>query len=315
MDDIYSPCRYMVAVLAGGRGADRAESLAGGERMAAALADAGHMAELFDLTDAEVDSLPLGRFDCCLLAHCNDAGQEAPVQQQLDRLEVTYTGSNAAAARMAASKSATKTRLRQAGVPTSPHALVRAHQPDRQLAMHGLRLGWPLVIKPDRRGAGNVAFAENLDELRTCLDQRLRNSDTAWVLEPWIDGRELTVAVLGRRALPALETLSPRGMADFDPGRPTASEHDRFETGLPAEQMLSVEQTALATAEALGAIGLVSVKLMLDRACRLWVRGLNTTPSLAPSSLAMRAAERAGMSAVALSDWMIRDCLRKEARR
>jgi D-alanine-D-alanine ligase len=305
-----SPLR--VAVLMGGESAERMVSLASGQAVMAALAAAGHVVEPLDPASADLAMIDWYRFDVGFIALHGGAGEDGRVQSLLDSLGVCYTGSGSAASRLAMSKSAAKDRFAATGVPTVPHVVQRSsfHFP----ASNGInpvlrRLPLPVVVKPDRQGSSlGVGYAATAAELaeRIAVAQEF---DSAVIVEPWIDGREFTVAVLGRDALPLLEILSPRGLFDYEAKYESSLTEYRFDHGLPQRCAEAIRDVAVAAAEALGTSGLVRVDLMLDREGRPWVLEVNTVPGMTEHSLAPKAADQAGLSMAALCDWMLRDAM------
>ncbi|HEX4130977.1 MAG TPA: D-alanine--D-alanine ligase [Pirellulales bacterium] len=298
-----------VAVLAGGDSSERAVSLASGREIAEALRTAYHRVERIDPMETPIERIPWQQFDVCFLALHGGSGEDGRVQRQLDQLGVPYTGSGPEASRLAMSKSAAKERFFQRRVPTQPYILFHATEPPADVAAHVTRLGWPLVIKPDSQGSSlGVGFASNTKELEDRVAEGCA-FDPFLLAEPWIDGREFTVAVLGREPLPVLEIATPRGLFDYESKYQPSNTEFRFDTGLPAEQVVRLQSIAVSAAAALGTTGLVRVDIMLDRQQRPWVLEVNTLPGMTRMSLAPRAAAKAGLDLVGLCEWMLRDSL------
>jgi D-alanine-D-alanine ligase len=306
---------YMVAVLAGGDSAERAVSLASGAQVCRALEAAQHTTEMFDPAVTDLAQIPWTRFDACFIALHGGAGEDGRVQQQLESLGVAYTGSGPAASRLAMSKSASKERFLQAGVPTLPYLLFHAADPLEQIAPKLAALRYPLVIKPDGQGSSlGVGFAHSVEELPERIAES-RQYDPFVLAEPWIDGREFTVAILGRRPLPLLEIGTPRGFFDYHAKYESGTTEYRFDTGLSAGTTAEILTAAVGAATSLDTAGLVRVDVMLDRDRRPWVLEVNTIPGLTDHSLAPKAAAHENLDLPALCDWMVRDCLRAEVSR
>ena len=301
-----------VAVLAGGDSAERNVSLASGAQVLAALRRVGHQAQSFDPVAVDLDDIAWSEFDACFIALHGGAGEDGRVQQRLERLGVPYTGSGPAASRLAMSKSASKERFFLAGVPTQPYVLLHESDPPADAARKAPCLGFPVVVKPDGQGSSlGLGFADSPGELARAFSAA-RHYDSFVLVEPWIDGREFTVAVLGRHALPLLEIATPRGLFDYQAKYSDDATQCRVDTGLAEPIAARLEQVAVAATAALGTTGLSRVDLMLDRADRPWVLEVNTVPGLTDHSLAPRAAAWAGLDLHALCDWMVRDCLALE---
>ena len=210
------------------------------------------------------------------------------------------------------SKSASKERFFLAGVPTQPYVLLHESDTPQDAAAKVPGLGYPVVVKPDAQGSSiGLGHADSPEELATAFSAA-RVYDPFVLVEPWIDGREFTVAVLGRRPLPLLEIATPRGMFDYEAKYSDDATQYRVDTGLPEAVAARLEQAAVAATAALGTAGLARVDLMLDRALRPWVLEVNTVPGMTDHSLAPQAAAWAGLELHALCDWMVRDCLALE---
>lgn len=301
-----------VALLSGGESVERALSLASGAAVEMALRTSGHQVERLDPRDELLSSIDWSRFDAVFLALHGGAGEDGRVQQELADLGVSYTGSGPSACRLAMCKSAAKDRFRQTRVPTLPYELLDIDHPLEDFAHRVRRLGYPVVVKPDHQGnSRGVSFVASEAELRRGVAAAAAFDGLA-LAEPWIDGREFTVAVLGREPLPLVEILTPRGLVDFDAQHHDPATSCRFETGLPTTEVVRLQSVAVAAAAALETHGLVLVDLLVDRAGHPWVLEVNTTPGMTATGFAPQAAARSGFDLPALCDWMLRDCLRAE---
>ncbi len=304
---------WSVAVLAGGESHERAVSLASGAQVAPALESAGHRVELFDPAEIDLVDIPWHRFDVCFLALHGGAGEDGRVQQQLERLRIPYTGSGPLASHLAMSKSASKERFFLSRVPTLAYLLFHVTDPIEDVAEGVSHLGYPLVIKPDSQGSSlGVGFAESTAELARRVTESSRY-DSYLLAERWIDGREFTVTILGRDPLPILEIATPRGLFDYEAKYNCGTTEFRFDTGLDFGVTSRVEDAALGAAAALNTSGLVRVDVMLDRQSQPWVLEVNTIPGLTATSMAPKAAARAGLSLAHLCEWMIEDAIKTHA--
>jgi D-alanine-D-alanine ligase len=308
----FQDARYRIAVLAGGDSAERDVSLQSGAHVAAALAAAGNEVELFDPCETPLAQIPWKHFDVCFIALHGGAGEDGRLQRRLELLKVPYTGSGPAPCRLAMSKSASKERFLQAGVPTKPYLLFHLDEPIHEIADRLGSLEYPLIVKPDSQGSSlGVRVVHERGELADAL-RECRRYDDYGIAEPRIDGRELTVSLLGRIALPVLEIVHGGSLFDYTAKYSSPATEYRFETGLPDRMLEEIQQIAAAAAESLGTRGLVRVDLMLDADERPWVLEVNTVPGLTAHSLAPKGAERIGLGMAELCHWMIQDCLSLE---
>jgi D-alanine-D-alanine ligase len=322
-------------VLAGGQSTERAVSLASGRCVAQALRRLGHRVSLIDPVDADIEpvqrrfdspaelprfepvmleAVDWSRFDAVFLALHGGAGEDGRVQRLLEDRQVPFTGPGSASAQRAMSKLATKQALRAAGVPTPEDAPFDADTPIDWLAAQAAAIGFPVVVKPDAQGSSlGVGLAHDLVDLVACRDEVLR-LDRQGLVEPFIEGREFTVSIVGREVLPTVEVLAggplfsfadKYGVADEESGR-----HRRAVDDLPAATISAIRRAALATADVLETRGLVRVDLRLDEIGEPWILELNAIPGLTPTSVAPFAAGLAGWTMEALCERLVRDCLR-----
>lgn len=298
-----------VAVLAGGSSPERDVSLVSGAAVCDALRSAGHDAHVFDPAHIAVEQIPWFTFDACFLALHGGAGEDGRVQQQLETLGVDFTGSRAAACRVAMNKSASKERFFFEQIPTAEYCLVHASESPDVCAAKAASLGYPLVVKPNSQGSSlGVTIVRRPDELSAAL-ALARSLDPFTLVETFVAGRELTVAVLDRRPLPTLEIVTPHGFFDYDAKYSAEDTREEYPSDLAPNVVARVEQMAVRAAQALGTRGLVRVDLILDAAGVPWVLEVNTTPGMTPHSLAPKAARLAGFDMPALCQWIVQQAL------
>lgn len=299
-----------VAVLAGGDSPEREISLASGINCEQALLAAGHQTALIDPQSTPLTRETLSQFDACFMALHGGAGEDGRVQQCLDRTGIPYTGSGPNACRLAMSKSASKERFLQAGVPTPSYSLVESNTPDRLLGDIIECLGTSLVVKPDSQGSSlGVRIVHSPDELRAAI-RHASTFDDFLLLERRIIGRELTVSLIDRRPLPIIEILTPHGTF-FDYQAKYQSPATRYICDPQLEPSVRdrIVAAAVSAAESLGTRGVARVDLMLDQRDQVWVLELNAVPGMTSHSLVPMAAAHAGMNLPSLCDRLVRACM------
>jgi D-alanine-D-alanine ligase len=301
-----SPLR--VAVLAGGESAERDVSLQSGAAVAAALAVAGHSVTLLDPADCPLSDVDWTALDAAFIALHGGAGEDGRVQEELEQRGIPYTGSTSQACRLAMSKSASKERFRECGVPTPPYALVEPGKSAADVARELARFNYPLIVKPDGQGSSiGISVAQSNDELARSI-ALAREYDHCSIVEPFIVGREFTLAMLDDRALPLLEIVSPERVFSYEAKYQSSLTEYRFDFRVPATARSEILHAAVAAAKALGTAGLARVDVMLSREGQVFVLEVNTVPGMTPRSLAPRAADRAGLDMTTLCDLLVRQC-------
>jgi D-alanine-D-alanine ligase len=315
MDDTPRKPARKIALLSGGDSPEREISLASGDQAERALIEAGYDCIRFDPAETDLQSIDWQSIDACFIALHGGAGEDGRVQSQLAAWNVPYTGSGPSASALAMDKSAAKMRFLECGVPTLPFVSFAADggaiEITSELSSRLAELAYPLVIKPRCQGSSlGVALVKLPDELGSAL-ACAAEFDGELLAEPFIAGREFTVALLDRTPLPMIEVISPQSVFDYEAKYFSNSTRYEFEIELPRGVAGRIYRAAIDAAEALNTAGLVRVDLLLDQHNGVWVLEVNTIPGMTDHSMAPRAAAAAGIELPALVDWMVRDALRR----
>jgi len=203
-----------IGVLMGGLSAERDVSLRSGEAILAALAERGHDASPV-FVDRDIDlCLRQARIDVAFLALHGRYGEDGCVQGLLELLGIPYTGSGVMASALAMNKAKAKDVLRLHNLPTAPSYLVAADSGEDVIESHG-SFGFPAVVKPAGEGSSlGVQIVRDEMELEAAIEQALRFDDDVLV-ERFVEGKEISVAVIDGKALGAIEIVPRRGFFDF----------------------------------------------------------------------------------------------------
>jgi len=289
-----------VAVLQGGRSLERGVSLRSGSRVTEAMAGLGHHVVELDPGPDLVERLEAERPDVAFIALHGIDGEDGTIQSLLELLGIPYTGPGPSSCQRCMDKILAKHLLREAGLPTPDwltfsEAAIRDFGAAATFPQAIRQIGLPLVAKPASQGSSlGLKVVRERAGLPGALITAL-SYDSRALLERYVDGRELTVSVIGGEALPVLE-IFPRDSDSFD-------FEARYEVGgagfrCPAdlEPDLSdrIRDIALAAWEILGCEGFARVDLMLDEDGP-WILEINSVPGLTETSLLPQAAEAAGM--------------------
>lgn len=290
-----------VAVLQGGRSLERGVSLRSGARVSEALSGLGHQVMELDPGPDLVKRLEADRPDVAFIALHGVDGEDGTIQSLLEILGIPYTGPGASSCQRCMDKILAKHLLREAGLPT-PDWLTYSEAAIRDFGAaatfpRGIELlGLPAVAKPASQGSSlGIKVVRDPAELPGALITAL-SYDSRALFERWIDGRELTVSVVGGEALPVLE-VTTHGREGFD-------FEARYEVGgagftCPAELdpalAAEVQRVGLAAWTALGCEGFARVDLILG-ADGPWILEINAVPGLTETSLLPQSAETAGIT-------------------
>ena len=281
-----------VAVLMGGRSAEREISLASGRAVLAALLEAGVRAEAVDVDRASLRRLLAGEFARAFIALHGRGGEDGAIQGALEAAGLPYTGSGVSASALAMDKLLSKTVWRAGGLPT-PAALELAEASDARAVAQ--ELGLPLMVKPVQEGSSfGAARVATLEELGPARRRAARFGRV--MAETWIEGAEYTVPVLNGRALPIIKLETGREFYDYQAKYEAGDTQYICPCGLNAKAEAKLGELSLRACRALGVSGWARVDLLLDPADRPWLIGVNTVPGMTGHSLVPMAAREAGIS-------------------
>src|SRR6185436_10561500 len=241
-----------VAVLLGGKSAEREVSLKSGGMVLKALRSRGVDAHAFDPSERDFDILKKERFERAFIALHGRFGEDGTVQGILEWLGIPYTGSGVLASALAMDKLRTKQLWQARALPTPPYEVLTARS---DLAAVAQRLGLPLMVKPVNEGSSigmtKVRAAADLDEAYACAV----NYDRAVIAERFIEGMELTAAILGEEALPLIRLETPRVFYDYEAKYFANDTRYLCPCGLSAEQENRVRRVALEAFRLVGCSG------------------------------------------------------------
>lgn len=297
-----------VAVLYGGISAEREVSLVSGRQVMPALRDAGFEVIPIEVTrdlGALIAALTVARPDVVFNALHGRFGEDGCIQGILDWLELPYTHSGVRASALAMDKAAAKSIFAAAGLPITRHLLVTREQ---FIGAHPLPK--PYVVKPVNEGSSvGVEIVRNGDNRRAEIARNWRYGAHA-MAETYIPGRELTVGVMGDRALAVTDIIAAAG-AFYDYESKYATGGSRHV--LPAEMHPDAYEAALDIAlrahQALGCRGATRADLRYDdtegEPGQLVLLEVNTQPGLTPTSLLPEQAAHLGIPFPALCAWMV----------
>lgn len=325
-----------IAVLTGGSTPERTVALAGAAKVSAALRARGYEVTVFDTIepgplDAELERQRLGRVvgirppslaelrelearedlpslvagelashDAVFLVLHGRQGEGGEVQELLEAAGIAFTGSDARSSRLAMDKDESKSRFRDAGIPTPDWLTWPARQSDIE------ELGLPLIVKPSRVGSTvGLTLMSDLNGLDSAVGKALTFDDQV-ILERFLPGREHTVGVVEDRALGVGEIVAPGVIFDFHSKYTPGRARELFPAEIDPDLERRLRDLALAAHEALELRDFSRVDFRLDAGGSPYCLEVNTLPGMTPTSLLPQSAAVFDISFQQLCDRMIR---------
>jgi D-alanine-D-alanine ligase len=292
-----------VLVLAGGPDAEREVSLAGGRAVAETLAQSPHfLAKYREVQSLDADELAALPGDCIFPVLHGPWGEGGPLQRLLETDGRPFVGSGSLASGVAIDKVLTKERARTLDIPTLEHQIVSA---DDELP----RLDEPVIIKPIDDGSSvDLYLCRSMQEAQAARE-RAHQRHERLMIEPFVDGRELTVGILNGNALPVLEIRPADGLYSYD------AKYDRddtvYDTDPDLEPMLAAKLRRLSENlfRELRCRHIARVDWLLDPQRGPVLLELNTMPGFTSHSLVPMAARARGLDMLALCESLVRMAL------
>lgn len=323
-----------ITVLMGGSSSERNVSLASGIRIVMALRSRGHEVIAFDPSQGPIgedeqqrlatsavgteppslESLAAGSgggflpsletrseiagADVVFLALHGGMGEDGTIQAILDMARVKYTGSGHLASALAMDKDLSKKLFRAAGVQTADWMMAPASVEEVERA-----LGFPVVVKPSKQGSTvGLSVVKKQADFEPAVTEAWRYDDEV-MIERFIPGRELTVGILGERALPVGEIKPVHEIYDYECKYTAGMAVEEFPADLTADESAIVQEQALAAFRALKLRGYARIDFRLsssdDGAAGsggFYCLEANTLPGMTELSLIPQGAAAAGIS-------------------
>ena len=281
-----------VAVLFGGKSAEREVSLKSGNAVLKALLDAGVDAFGIDAGDDLLQRLTSEKIDRAFIVLHGRGGEDGSMQGLLECAGIPYTGSGILASALAMDKLRTKRVWLSLGLPTPAHAAL-ASEADCHAA--AAELGFPLFVKPAHEGSSiGMAKVNDVDALIAAWKDASRY-DSQVLVEQMIAGPEFTIAMLRGQVLPPIALGTPHSFYDYDAKYLASDTQYRIPCGLSAEKEAELKDLTARACEAVGTQGWARADVMQDADGKFWLLEVNTVPGMTDHSLVPMAARAAGL--------------------
>lgn len=280
-----------VAVLLGGFSAEREVSLRSGQAAAKALRSVGVSVTEVDVRD-EHFSLP-DDIDVAFIALHGTGGEDGMIQGILERKGISFTGSGAEASRMAFDKVESKKIFRQHGLRVADDVTLEKKNGKDLLSV--MKLKFPVVVKPSRQGSSvGIRVVHEQDKLQEAMEVAFQN-DEVILIEEFIAGQEMTVGVLGEKAMTVIEIRPKNGWYDYK-NKYTVNATE-YLVPAPIDQALTqkLQEEALKAHHALGCRDISRADFRVDVKGVPYLLEVNTIPGMTETSLLPKAAAAMGI--------------------
>ncbi|WP_253379418.1 D-alanine--D-alanine ligase [unidentified bacterial endosymbiont] len=289
-----------IAVLFGGTSAEREVSLNSGAAVLAGLREGGVNAYPVDPKEVDITQLKAMGFDKVFIALHGRGGEDGTLQGLLDVIGMPYTGSGVMASAISMDKLRSKLLWQGAGLPVAPWVALTRREYEWGLqdsvTSRIAALGLPVIVKPSREGSSvGMSKVDKAGDISAALDLAFQHDDDV-LIEKWLSGPELTVAMLGEEILPAIR-IQPAGVFYDYEAKYLSDETQYFcPAGLEVEQEAELQSLVLKAWHILGCSGWGRIDVMCDSDGQFYLLEANTSPGMTSHSLVPMAARQAGMS-------------------
>ncbi|MCL6230743.1 MULTISPECIES: D-alanine--D-alanine ligase [Acinetobacter] len=282
-----------VAVLLGGKSAEREVSLDSGKAVLEALVHSGVNAEAFDPQQRSVTELVA--YDRAFIVLHGRGGEDGQIQGTLEWLNIPYTGTGVQGSAIGMDKVKTKQVWQGSELPTAPYRIVSK---DSDLQEIVDSIGLPFIIKPVHEGSSiGMSKVEKIEDFATAIAKATQH-DAVVMAEKWITGREFTIVILNGQALPVIRLEPPADVAFYD----YEAKYNRNDVqygipcGLTEDEEKRLQALSLRAFQAVGASGWGRIDAMQDAEGNFWLLEVNTVPGMTSHSLVPKAANAVGYS-------------------
>mgnify|MGYP003602743326 FL=1 len=282
-----------VAVLLGGKSAEREVSLDSGKAVLEALLRSGVNAEGFDPQERSVTELV--NYDRAFIVLHGRGGEDGQIQGTLEWMNIPYTGTGVQGSAIGMDKVKTKQVWQGSDLPTAPYRIIGKDADFNEVIEN---LGLPLIIKPVHEGSSvGMSKVEKVEDLAAALEKATQH-DAIVMAEKWITGREFTISFLNGQPLPVIRLQPPADVAFYD----YEAKYNRNDVeygipcGLSETEEKQLQELCLRAFQAVGASNWGRIDAMQDEQGNFWLLEVNTVPGMTSHSLVPKAANAVGYS-------------------
>lgn len=283
--------KLAITVLAGGPSGEREVSLRSGGTVAAALESLGHTVHVEDINPDNLGALARN-VDCVFVALHGRFGEDGQVQEILERRGMAYCGSGPDACALAMNKYLAKKKFEELKLPTPRYAVATAQTIRETMACWSM----PVFIKPVKEGSSlNCHLVRDVGQFRPAVDAVIAAYGDA-MIEEYIPGREITIGILGDKALPPIEIRTRRDFYDYQAKYVDDDTSYDFDVDLPEDLLEQMVAMSVEAHRGMGCRDFSRVDWRVDTSrMQPYILEVNVIPGFTNHSLLPKAAARAGL--------------------
>lgn len=282
-----------VGVLMGGVSSEREISLKSGEAVIAVLRREGYDVFPLDVNDnikLARKMLEEAQIDVAFIALHGRFGEDGTIQKLLKSLNIYYTGSHAKASSLALDKILSRKIFRDAGLAVPEHRVLASG-----VNVEGNNFHFPLVVKPSSQGSSiGLSIVENKNDLSLAIQLALGYNERV-IVEEYIEGKEISVGILDRQALPVIQILPKKKFYDYQAKYEIGMSDYLLPAPLADDQYSEAQEVALSAHHSLGCRSFSRVDMIMRKGKPI-ILEVNTIPGLTRNSIFPKAAQAAGIN-------------------
>jgi D-alanine-D-alanine ligase len=304
--------RKKILVLMGGISAEREVSLRSGKAVLDALLALNYDAQAIDFNSNSIKDIIAYNPDLVFIALHGKYGEDGTVQGLLESLQIPYTGSGVTTSAVCIDKVLSKRIFNSAGIPNAPFRIIYPQDLDDPVILHKQLtsdLGLPMVIKAATQGSSiGTYIIKDENEILSAINNAFNYSREVLV-EKFIDGQELTVAIIGNnvpQVLPLIEITSANEFYDYESKYTKGMCEHIIPARIGEESQAEITRISKQVYTLMGCQGFARVDFMLDKSGQPFVLEVNTIPGMTEMSLVPDAARAAGISFPELIEMIVK---------
>ncbi|MCG2675753.1 D-alanine--D-alanine ligase [bacterium] len=296
--------KMKIAVLMGGTSAEREVSLSTGKAIIEALKRKGLKVISIDVDKDIAKKLLKEKINLAFIALHGRGGEDGTIQGLLELLGIPYTGSGVLASALALNKAQAKKVFKFHGLPVPKFQVLKKEDPAakgeprqrRGSRIQDLKFPLPLVIKPAREGSTiGISIIHNKRDIKKALEKAFRY-DEEIIIEEYIEGKEVTVGIVGDEALPVIEIRPKDAFYTYEAKYIKGLTDFIIPARLSKRVYSQVQRIALTAYHALGCRHFARVDMIVNKKNKPYLLELNTIPGMTATSLLPQAAAKRGIS-------------------